>query len=123
MQKNTLFWLRNITNCTLKRGYMKTIYISGKITGTDDYVSRFSLAEQNLKERGFKVLNPVREGKRLERYLAPEVPTWGQYMKQAIKAMMSADYIFMMKEYKESKGARLELLIAKVLKFNIIYEQ
>lgn len=47
----------------------------------------------------------------------------GQYMKQAIKAMMSADYIFMMKGYKESKGARLELLIAKVLKFNIIYEQ
>ena len=101
---------------------MKTIYLSGKITGTDDYVRRFSLAEQKLKEQGFEVLNPVKAGKWLERYLAPKVPTWGQYMKQAIKSMMSADYIFMMKGYRESKGARIELFLAKILQYEIIYE-
>lgn len=101
---------------------MKTIYLSGKITGTDDYVSRFSLAEQKLKEQGFEVLNPVKAGKWLERYLTPKVPTWGQYMKQAIKSMMSADYIFMMKGYRESKGARIELFLAKILQYEIIYE-
>ena len=100
----------------------KTIYISGKITGTDDYKDRFLKAEQKLSKRGFIVLNPVRTGKWLERYLAPEVPTWIQYMKQAIKAMMSADCIYMLKGYRESKGARLELFLAKILKYEIIYE-
>ena len=50
----------------------KTIYISGKITGTDDYKDRFLKAEQNLSKRGFIVLNPVRTGKWLERHLAPK---------------------------------------------------
>lgn len=100
----------------------KTIYISGKITGTDDYKDRFLKAEQELRSRGFNVLNPVKAGKWLERYLAPEVPTWIQYMKQAIKLMMSADSVYMMKGYKESKGARLELFLAKILQYEIIYE-
>ena len=101
----------------------KTIYISGKITGTDDYENRFAIAEKKLKSDGYEVLNPVRTGKRLERYLAPEVPTWIQYMKQAITSMMKADCIYMLKGYRESKGARLELFLAKVLQYEIIYEE
>ena len=100
----------------------KTIYISGKITGTDDYENRFAIAEKKLKSDGYEVLNPVRTGKWLERYLAPEVPTWIQYMKYAITSMMKADCIYMLKGYRESKGARLELFLAKILKYEIIYE-
>ena len=100
----------------------KTIYISGKITGTEDYEERFRKAEMNLSKRGFIVLNPVRTGKWLERHLAPKIPTWVEYMKQDIKAMMSADCIYMLKGYRESKGARLELFLAKILKYEIIYE-
>ena len=100
----------------------KTIYISGKITGTEDYEERFRKAEMELMSRGFIVLNPVRTGKWLERYLAPKIPTWVEYMKQDIKAMMSADCIYMLKGYRESKGARLELFLAKVLQYEIIYE-
>ena len=100
----------------------KTIYISGKITGTDDYENRFAIAEKKLKSDGYEVLNPVRTGRWLERYLAPKIPTWVEYMKQDIKAMMSADCIYMLKGYRESKGARLELFLAKVLQYEIIYE-
>ena len=100
----------------------KTIYISGKITGTDDYKDRFLKAEQKLRSRGFNVLNPVKTGKWLERHLAPKIPTWVEYMKQDIKAMMSADCIYMLKGYRESKGARLELFLAKILKYEIIDE-
>lgn len=100
----------------------KIVYISGKITGTDDYENRFATAEKKLKSDGYEVLNPVRTGKWLERYLAPEVPTWIQYMKQAIKSLMSADCIYMLKSYRESKGARLELFLAKILQYEIIYE-
>lgn len=101
----------------------KTIYISGKITGTEDYEDRFGKAEMELRSRGFNVLNPVKAGKWLERYLAPKSPTWVEYMKQDIKAMMLADCIYMLKGYRESKGARLELFLAKVLKYEIIYEE
>ena len=101
----------------------KTIYISGKITGTDDYENRFAIAEKKLKSDGYEVLNPVRTGKWLERYLAPKLPTWVEYMKQDIKSMMAADCIYMLKGYRESKGARLELFLAKTLKYEIIYEE
>lgn len=100
----------------------KTIYISGKITGTDDYEDRFKKAEMELRSRGFNVLNPVKVGKWIERHLAPKIPTWVEYMKQDIKAMMSADCIYMLKGYRESEGARLELFLAKVLKYEI-YEE
>lgn len=100
----------------------KAIYISGKITGTEDYEERFKKAEMKLRSRGFNVLNPVKAGKWLERYLAPEVPTWIQYMKQAIASMMKADCIYMLKGYRESKGARIELFLAKILQYEIIYE-
>lgn len=101
---------------------MKKIYLSGKISGTNDYEERFDAAEKKLKEAGFEIFNPVKSGKWLERYLAPKVPTWIEYMKQAIKTMMNADYIYMLKGYKESKGARIELFIAKILQYEIIYE-
>ena len=105
-------------------GYMqKIIYISGKITGTEDYEERFLKAEMNLRSRGFNVLNPVKAGKWLERNLAPKFPTWVEYMKQDLKSMMIADCIYMLKGYRESKGARLELFLAKFLQYEIIYEE
>ena len=101
----------------------KVIYVSGKITGTSDYTDRFSAAEDRLIAEGYEVLNPVRTGKWLERYLAPEKPTWVQYMKAAVAAMMEADYIYMMRGWNQSKGARLEHFLARVLNYNIIYEE
>ena len=100
----------------------KTIYISGKITGTDDYKDRFLKAEQKLSKRGFNVLNPVKAGKWLERYLAPKSPTWVEYMKQDIKAMMLADCIYMLKGWKKSWGANRELGYAMAKNMIIMYE-
>ena len=36
------------------------IYISGAITGTDDYMERFSKAEKELAEQGYSVVNPAK---------------------------------------------------------------
>ena len=101
----------------------KVIYVSGKITGTSDYVARFSTVEDKLIAEGYEVLNPVREGKRLEHCLESEKPTWVQYMKYAIATMMKADYIYMMSGWKQSKDARLEHFLSRVLNYNIIYEE
>lgn len=40
---------------------MKTIYISGKITGTDDFRERFAAAESKLKLQGWRVYQPCKE--------------------------------------------------------------
>lgn len=100
----------------------KTIYISGKITGTDDYEVKFASVQKKLEEQGYFVLNPVELGKCLQNEMASEVPSWNDYMKTDLCAMMNADTIYMLKDYKESKGARLEHFLAKILKYEIIYE-
>ena len=101
----------------------KVIYVSGKITGTSDYADRFSAVEDKLIAEGYEVLNPVRAGEQLEHYLAPEKPTWVQYMKYAIATMMKADCIYMMRRWEQSKGAWVEHFLARVLNYNIIYEE
>ena len=40
----------------------KIIYISGKITGDENYVKKFAEAERILTEKGFKVINPCKIG-------------------------------------------------------------
>ena len=35
------------------------IYLSGPITGTDDYTERFQKAEKELTRSGFSVVNPA----------------------------------------------------------------
>ena len=101
----------------------KVIYISGKITSTSDYADRFSAVENKLIAEGYEVMNPVREGKWLEHYLEPEKPTWVQYMKYDIATMMKADHIYMMRGWKQSKGARVEHFLARALSYTIIYEE
>ena len=43
-------------------------------------------------------------------------------MKADLQALMTTDCIDMLKDYKESKGARLEHFLDKILKYEIIYE-
>lgn len=35
------------------------LYISGPITGTDDYMERFAAAQKELEEEGWSVVNPA----------------------------------------------------------------
>lgn len=93
------------------------IYISGKITGTTDYMERFEAVENRLKEQGYKVLNPAKFNASL-----PQDTKWEVYMRQSIKYLMLADTIYMLKDWEESNGATLELKIAKMLKMEVIYE-
>lgn len=95
-----------------------TVYISGKITGTDDYEERFAKAEKKLSREGFIPVNPLdipvncNNGK----------PSWSDYMREDIKRLVDCDIIYMMKGWKESKGARLEHHIATVLGMGVFYE-
>ena len=94
------------------------VYISGKITGTNDYVERFNKAEEVLKSRGYNVLNPVRFNGHL-----PSDSTWSDYMRNCLKCLADADAIYMLKGWGSSKGAAIEYRLAYDLGMQFMYEE
>ena len=65
------------------------IYISGAITGTDDFMERFQKAEDFLKEKGLRVLNPAHANSYM-----PEDATYEEYMKIGLTLLDMADAIY-----------------------------
>ena len=61
---------------------MVSVYISGPITGTDDYMERFKEAEAKLREAGYDPVNPAEINSHL-----PEDTSWETYMGQSLKLL------------------------------------
>lgn len=95
----------------------KRIYISGKITGTDDYMERFAKAEKYLITKGYSVLNPAKVNAQM-----PSDTTYDEYMQIAVTMLQMADSIYMLKDWQNSNGAKIEHQIATMLKIDILFE-
>ena len=93
------------------------IYISGAITGTDDYIERFENAEKELKDKGYEVINPAK----FNSYL-PNTTTWEQYMEIDYKLLDICDTIYMLNGWENSKGANAELDYAKQNNKMVVYQ-
>ena len=94
------------------------VYISGKITGTTDFMDRFAKAEEKLKAEGYAVLNPAHANSYM-----PEDTTWDEYMKVSLTLLQMADAIYMLDGWEDSKGARQEYDMAvNPLHLKIMYE-
>ena len=76
------------------------IYISGKITGTTDYIKRFERAEKALSN--YIVINPAKVNAQL-----PLETTWEEYMQTPMTMLKMCTAIYLWKGWKDSKGARL----------------
>ncbi len=74
-------------------------YIAGKITGDRNYKTKFADAQEGLERHGYIVLNPSW----MPQGLANE-----QYMRMCFAMIDSADDVFMLDDWKDSEGARLE---------------
>jgi hypothetical protein len=97
---------------------MKTIYISGGITGISTYRETFKKAEEFLRTKHNHVpVNPVNIGDALIN------PSYEDYMKADLKALLNCTHIFMLKNWKKSKGACFELATAKMCGLEIIYDK
>jgi hypothetical protein len=83
------------------------VYISGPVTGTDDYVERFAVVEGRLREYGYEVVNPAVENGSL-----PEGTSWREYMGESLRLLCGCDAIFMMRNWLQSRGAKLEYTVA-----------
>jgi hypothetical protein len=93
------------------------VYISGPITGYKDYnCDAFRDAAKKLITKGYNVFNPcilenIRENK-----------DYTDYMKEALQGMLLCDTIYLLKGWKQSKGAVMEYKLAEFLDFVILEE-
>ena len=79
------------------------VYISGPITGVSDYMEKFELAEKELIEKGFAVVNPAKIN-----YGMPEDMTYEEYMEIDIRLIDLCDAIYMIRGWEMSRGANRE---------------
>ena len=96
------------------------IYIAGKITGLteEEYTEKFSNATLVLMDNGVTVVNPVIICSGLD-----ESNTWKEYMDICLFNLIRCDSIYMLNNWFDSKGARVEYAVAKELGLKIMSEE
>jgi hypothetical protein len=86
-------------------------YISGKMSGLPDHgFPAFNKAAKKLVEMGYDVVNPAEH---------PEQTSWEEYMRHDIRALMDCDGVVVLDNWKDSKGAKIEVNIAHTLKMPV----
>ena len=93
------------------------IYISGAISSLpeSEYKSRFSAAEETLKEIGYQPVNPLN-------IIHEHDCSWENYMIEDIRVLFQCPAIYMLNKWRGSKGARIEHAIAIETGMKIIYQ-
>lgn len=95
------------------------IYISGKITGlpAEEYKPLFQEAEDLLTTRfnAVEVINPCKIDH------LPDA-TYEEYMLRDIAELFCCDAIYMLPNWKDSRGARMEHAIAIEMDITVIYQ-
>lgn len=90
------------------------VYIAGKVSGMEMQARVFfKRAEIKLLLQGHDVINPME----LEH---DHDKTWQSYMRECISAMMRADALYLLPNWRESKGARIEVQLAHNLGIKIL---
>ena len=100
---------------------MKTIYLSGKITGLEKsvYEKNFQQAELFYRACGFEVVNPC--------YISAELlkrkpnADYEEFMREDLKALRGCTHIAMLEGWQTSNGAKRELKEAKTLGLVVVY--
>ena len=101
-----------------KNGQGEKIYISGAVTGTMDYMSRFSRAEEQLKAQGFEVINPAAVNAVL-----PRSTSYGEYMDMSRLMLSFCRSIYMLNGWEHSCGAKQEFARAVLDGKKIYFEK
>ena len=91
------------------------IYISGAITGTDDFMERFAKAQRELESQGYSVINPALVNSNM-----PEDTTYEEYMKMAFTMIDMCKTIYFLDGWEKSVGANFERAYAIKASKNII---
>lgn len=90
------------------------IYVSGPMSGLlNNNVPAFNAAAKALRELRYKVVNPAELDK------GEPCRTWEDCLRRDIRHLTHCTDVATLKGYKKSRGATLEILIAKALSFEV----
>lgn len=92
---------------------MSVIYIAGPITGKPDYSASFAAAQVRLRQMGHIVFNPA---------FMPEGLNHEAYMPICYAMMDVCDTVYLLRGWRESKGACLEYEYAVCKGMRILFE-
>lgn len=108
----------------------KKVYISGPMTGIENLNKfEFKKYEEKFKNLNFEVINPHNlfskdEVKLMDDLLKEKKITFEEhhsfFMKRDIKEMMNCDFLTVLNGWEKSKGANIEVYIARNLKMPIV---
>lgn len=95
----------------------KKVYISGAIAHHDinERKAAFATAEKLLRRMWLDPVNPFNNG-------VPEESHWTEHMRADIALLLDCDYIYMLKGWELSKGAKLELDVASSCGIKVLFE-
>lgn len=93
------------------------VYISGAIAhyNIDERKGAFLDAENRLRAMGFNPVNPFKNG-------LPDEAHWREHMWADIRLLLDCEYIYMLKDWELSKGAKLELDVASSCGIKVLFE-
>ena len=96
---------------------IKKCYIAGKIGSLpeSEYKEKFAKAKKKVIKMFLDPVNPV------------ELPhlhdhSWESYMKEDLAELLKCDYLYACKDWRESKGATIEVNLALALKITVIFQ-
>lgn len=94
---------------------MNRLYLSGPITGTNDYMARFLEAEVKIEDELSRTGTPGLDFDIVNPTCLPHnhAGSWEEYMAEDLRALGECNIIVMLPDWRGSKGAKLELKRAK----------
>lgn len=95
----------------------KKVYISGAIAhyDLDERRAAFDHAARYLSIKGYEPINPFENGISQEAH-------WKEHMRVDIGLLLTCDYIYMLRGWELSKGAKLELGVASSCGIQVLFE-
>ena len=92
------------------------VYISGPITGVDDYMENFNKAEKYLTSLGYDVVNPAKVDAVLPKM------SYDEYLRIDLYLLAQCDAIYLLDGWNRSNGARAEMKDALMIGIDIYLE-
>lgn len=91
------------------------VFISGRVSGLKPETVRknFARVEKKYKAIGYEVVNPIK--------LCDKEWSWFRCMVVCLWNLAKCDYVYMIPNYKKSRGARIEHCFARTLGKGICY--
>lgn len=91
------------------------LYVAGRISDEKEYAAKFTKACDEVRQMGHTPVNPCdlehNHGK-----------TWAEFMVNDIKAMLDCDGVYALSDWERSKGATIEVELARSLGKQLVFQ-